>query len=126
MHRFNLHLFRSSSLTLPCFCCVRLSSTDEVLSTLRSQVSRVQSEEEVRRLLDVELEAEKDRVMGELKAKKLTAPMGSGGGAGGNGGSGGAGAYEDAFAGPGGPRKSKKTAGKTGGIMGGIFNRGPR
>ena len=75
-----------SWLTCPCPCVVcvcRLSSTDDVLATLRAQVARVQSEEEVRRVQDGELEQQKERVLAEIKANKLAAPMGpmaSGGG----------------------------------------------
>ena len=53
-----------------------------MLRTLRSQVARVQSEEEMARVRDAELEAQKNRVVDELKANKLTSPMGASGGGG--------------------------------------------
>jgi len=86
-----------------------LESTDVVLKTLHSQVARVQSEEELARLRDADLEQQKTRVVDELKANKLTSPMGAGGGAGG--------AFQDE---EGAGRKKKPS--KVGGVLG-MFGR---
>jgi hypothetical protein len=73
----------------------------------------VQSEEEMARVRDAELDAQKSRVMDELKANKLTSPMGGGGGGGGPGGATGWG-EED------GGRKKKQGAK---GVLGSMFGR---
>jgi len=52
-------------------CSLRLQSTDVVLDTLRSQVSRVQAEEECKRKADAEQDEKRTRIVEEIKTNKL-------------------------------------------------------
>lgn len=66
------HLSRLSLCSSP----IRLQSTDVVLDSLRSQVSRVQAEEECKRKADADQDDKRARIVDEIKTNKLASGAG--------------------------------------------------